>query len=84
MFINRLPVWHASGTRAPSLRERRCVPPGIWSPTSFDAVPLRATSVAAGGEKDMGRAGIRPSFKASGTKWHAGPLQSARGDWRTR
>lgn len=84
MFIDRLPVWHASGTRAPSLRERRRARPGIWSPTPFDAVPLRATSVADGGEKGLVRAGIRPSFKASGTKWHAGPLQSVRGDWRTR
>lgn len=77
-------AWHAGGTSTPSTRERTSSHTRFWWRTPHDGVPLRATDEHHEAAKPQVRKGLERARRSSGTKWHGRPLQSVRGDWRTR
>ncbi|SMX69429.1 hypothetical protein BANT10_00491 [Brevibacterium antiquum] len=84
MNISTRSAWHTGGTDTPSTRERTPSHTRFWWRSTHNVVPLRATDDHREAAKPEARSGFEEARRSSGTKWHDRPLQSVRGDWRTR
>lgn len=79
MDMNRHWVWHAGGTRAPSMEKRGAALSGIGQERAADVVPQRATAGASGTTKHLVGRRSEPSGAPNGTQWHDGPGESIQG-----